>query len=149
MAGGGVSGGSVSGWTKVGVLAGVFGALLAALTYFGIEPSWPSPRDATERGTQPPRLGRRERNVDTRHLINRTTDNDASRQHTAAGHRPAHHLHRPHPTSVLSVVQLADGRVASASADDTVQIWDPANPATTIATYTGHAGRRGVGGAVG
>ncbi len=39
---------------------------------------------------------------------------------------------------MLSVVQLANGLVASASDDDTVQVWDPADPDTTIATYTGH-----------
>ncbi len=43
-----------------------------------------------------------------------------------------------HTGGVLAVVQLDNGLIASASSDDTVQIWDPADPDTTIATYTGH-----------
>jgi WD40 repeat protein len=37
-------------------------------------------------------------------------------------------------------VELADGRIASASADLTVQIWNPNHASTTLATYTGHHG---------
>lgn len=37
---------------------------------------------------------------------------------------------------VSSVIQLADGNIASA--DNWVRIWDPAKPDSVIATYTGH-----------
>ena len=43
-----------------------------------------------------------------------------------------------HNEPVWSVVQLDNGHIASAGTDNTVQIWDPANPEATIATYTGH-----------
>ena len=39
---------------------------------------------------------------------------------------------------VRTVVELANGNIASAGDDAVVKIWDPANPEVTIATYTGH-----------
>ncbi|MEL7156535.1 MAG: WD40 repeat domain-containing serine/threonine-protein kinase, partial [Actinomycetota bacterium] len=47
--------------------------------------------------------------------------------------------HRPGPVPV--VTELRDGRLASGGVDGTVRIWDPDDPATTEATYTGHTGR--------
>ena len=43
-----------------------------------------------------------------------------------------------HTNSVQSVVELSDGRIASASIDGTVQVWDPADPDTVQVTYTRH-----------
>ena len=39
---------------------------------------------------------------------------------------------------VTSAIQLTDGRIATASDDNTVHIWDPDDPDTTLAIYTGH-----------
>jgi len=48
-------------------------------------------------------------------------------------------VYRKHPGGGISAVtKLPDGRIASGGRDGIVQIWDPAGPGTTIATYTGH-----------
>jgi WD40 repeat protein len=44
-----------------------------------------------------------------------------------------------HTDWVRTVVELANGNIASAGDDVAVKIWDPANPEVTITRYAGHS----------
>ena len=54
------------------------------------------------------------------------------------GHRTR--ANNPREDAVVAVVQLDDGRLATSSADRTVQVWEPGDPGASRTVHIGHSG---------
>ena len=47
-------------------------------------------------------------------------------------------IYTGHADRVMALVELSDGRIATASTDATVQVWDPGDASVTQVVYTDH-----------